>query len=125
MTGQYWDAIERSMDIEDLPSHPDTTRRENGWLCTDAYTSFRNEFREPTWTWFTPKEERRFPVVDPIRGIVVSFQVFISKDDEAIKQRSDSDTPGFLVIEVFKADSGLLRHMYAFWRQFVTDSGWR
>ena len=28
---KYWDAIERSLDVEELPSHPDTTRRENGW----------------------------------------------------------------------------------------------
>lgn len=113
---KYWIGISKKIPGTDVPTHPDVVRIENGSKCTDRRTTFQREFDVPTWGWDTPAEKRRYPVVDEKRGLVVSVQVFYNKNDPQKK--------GFCVYEAFRMEDGLIRYLYAFWRHYMTETGW-
>jgi hypothetical protein len=97
--------------------HPDCQRMELGTFTTNSDTaagSCVGEFADPGFRW--PVSNRRFPVVDTERGVVVGMALF-------------GDAPGIpnsgsVVVEAFKVEDGLIRHIFAFFRGGQTESGW-
>ncbi len=118
----YWDSIERSMDPKDFPAHPAGYRLENGSLTVEALTmsgSLLNEFESDGFKWETPKEERRYPIVDPARGLVVSYSLFKeAKEGPTVGQH------GSLIVEAFRVEDGLVRILYAHFRPDMQKTGW-
>lgn len=114
----YWDGISKHIDWHDVLAHPDSQRVEMGILCTNAkrnYFTVQANFSNPQFYWEI--QNRRYPVVDPIRGVVVSFVEF--------KQGRPDTPPGFIAGEVFKVEDGLFKDIYAFFKPMCTESGWK
>ena len=118
----YWNAVERSVDGHQVPFHPDAVRRECGTVTTDAKNfpnSARGDFINVSnvgWRWDVAN--RRYPVVDVTRGVVVSF---------ADLRMSGGTNPDFLpciVAEAFKIENGLIKALDAFFYPGTGDSNW-
>lgn len=118
----YWDGVERSIDGLKIPFHPDAIRCECGTVTTDAKNfpnSARGDFtktKNDSWRWNVLN--RRFPVVDEDRGLVVSF---------ADLRMTDLTNPKFMpciVAEVFKIESGLLKDLNAVFYVGENASDW-
>ena len=118
----YWNAVERSIDGFKMPFHPDAVRSECGTITTDAKNfpnSARGDFvktKNEGWRWDVLN--RRFPIVDIERGLVVSF---------ADLRTTDLTNPQFLpciVAEIFKIENGLLKGLFAFFYVGENCSDW-
>jgi len=118
----YWNAVERSIDGFSLPVHPDAVRYECGTVTTDAKNfpnSVRGDFiktQNKGWRWDVVN--RRYPVVDVQRGVVVSF---------ADLKMTDLTNPKFLpciVAEAFKIECGLIKELNAFFYSGENSSDW-
>ncbi len=118
----YWNGVERSADGYGIPFHPDAIRSECGTITTDAKNfpnSARGDFIEAKnagWSWSV--DNRRYPVIDVQRGIVVSF---------ADLRMTDRTNPMFapcIVAEIFKIESGLLKYLQAFFYVGQNTSSW-
>ncbi len=118
----YWDSIERSVDpFTALPTHPASYRLENGSRTVEALTmsgSMLSEFHSEGFRWETPKSERRYPIVDPSRGLVVSYSLF--KEAETGPTVSQH---GSLIVEAFRVEDGLMRYLYAHFRPDMQKTG--
>ncbi len=118
----YWNAVERSMDGRLVPFHPDAVRSECGTVTTDAKNfpnSARGDFTKPKhegWRW--DALNRRFPVVDRDRGIVVSIA------DLATTDTTDPKFSPCIVAETFKIENGLIKNMFAFFYVGDNRSDW-
>ncbi len=118
----YWNAVERSVDGFSVPFHPDAVRYECGTITTDAKNfpnSARGDFikaENAGWRWRVLN--RRYPVIDTDRGVVVSYGEL---------SMTDSTNPDFLpciVTEVFKIESGLIKELNAFFYAGESVSNW-
>jgi len=118
----YWDAVERNLDGFLLPFHPDARRNECGTITTDAKNfpnSARGDFTKAIndgWRWDVVN--RRFPVVDIDRGLVVSI---------ADLTTTEKTNPNFLpciVAEIFKIENGLIKDLFAFFYVGENQSDW-
>jgi hypothetical protein len=118
----YWNAVERSIDGFSIPFHPDAIRNECGTITTDAKNfpnSARGDFtkaKNEGWRWDVLN--RRFPVVDVDRGVVVSIVDLTT---------TDKTNPNFLpciVAEIFKIENGLLKNLFAFFYIGDNRSDW-
>lgn len=113
----YWDGLQKSIAWNEVLTHPDCQRVEMGVLCTNAsrnYHSVQSNFRSPNFLWAI--NERRYAVVDEIRGVVICFVVF--------EQIKDNTPPGFIAAEAFKIESGLMKSIFAFFKPMCLCSGW-
>ena len=114
----YWDGVEKRMDPEIIPFHPDAHRFEYGMQVSSSEKSpgsLKNNCKVPTFYWTVPQNERRYPVVDVSRGLVVSI---------AVLKQVEGGHRGLIVAEYFRIESGLMRRMCAFCRIFQEKSGW-
>ena len=118
----YWNAVERSIDGYSLPFHPDAVRSECGTITTDALNfpnSARGDFVKTSnagWRWDVLN--RRFPIVDVERGVVVSF---------AELRMTENTNPDFLpciVAEAFKIESGLIIDLNAIFYAGENQATW-
>ena len=110
VTDTYWACIAKERPAEDLPLHPECRRVENGMCCTHNCGTFRGEFKNPHFTWNTPAALRRTPIIDETRGVVFSAQQFVE-----IEGVSDPWNPNPYILDLFKIENGLIRHIMAFW----------
>jgi len=118
----YWNAVERSIDGYSLPFHPDAVRSECGTVTTDALNfpnSARGDFIKASnagWRWDVLN--RRYPIVDVERGVVVSF---------AELRMTENTNPDFLpciVAEAFKIESGLIKDLNAMFYAGENQANW-
>ena len=114
----YWDCISKARPAEDLPLHPEARRIENGMCCTHNNGTFRGEFRGRGFTWDTPANRRFFPVIDMVRGVVLSTQGFVEVEG------TDPGNKNPYIIDVFKIEDGLIRQITAFFRKDMAKLGW-
>jgi hypothetical protein len=118
----YWDANERSIDVTTVPFHPDMQRSELGTITTNAknfFNSSRGDFtKEQNAGWQWEIVNRRYPIVDTQRGLVVSFVDFKNKDE------TNPDFSPAILAEVFKIECGHIRDLFALYCPGLDDSGW-
>ncbi len=116
----YWDCAEKSQPAEVLKVHPDAQRYENGYRTTNHSNSFRGDFKHnKSFRWDVPNNSRRYPVVDPVRGLVVS-SVFMVDGAGA----SRDGLGGARVVEAFKIKDGAICHLLAFFPVLEGTDGW-
>ena len=115
----YWSACAKELPPSAIAVHPDGFRSEQGLKATDSARfpySLTTEFDVSLFNWKMPRAERRYPVVDPKRGIVVAIVIMGNAGPEMRR--------GAIVWEVFKIDAGLLKCMHCGYRVLIADSGW-
>lgn len=116
----YWSGCGKEVGEDAVPCHPDAQRHENCDLATDtSYFPFTlsGEFNYGSFHWNLPKSERRFPIVDEERGVVVSLSILANAGIGR----------GGQVIEVFKIEYGVIRRMDCIYRVLggvPEKSGW-
>jgi len=115
----YWDCAAKTQPPEAMSIHPDAQRYENGYQTTNHSNSFRGDFKHnKSFRWDTPREKRLFPVVDPVRGLVVSYCMM-----EGGTNVVDGAT-GARVVEAFKIKDGAICHLMAFFPILEGPAGW-
>ena len=118
----YWNGVERSIDGYAIPFHPDAVRRECGTRTTDAKNfpnSARGDFIKTNnegWRWDVAN--RRYPVVDRQRGVVVSFADLKTTD------LTNSKFLPCIVAEAFKIECGLIKSLNALFYAGDNNSDW-
>jgi len=118
----YWRAVEGNIDSYDIPFHPDAVRSECGTITTDAKNfpnSARGDFTKVTndgWRWDVVN--RRYPVIDTDRGIVISFVDLITTG------QTNPDFLPCIVAEIFKIENGLLKDIFAVFYAGENRSDW-
>ena len=118
----YWDAVERNYDGFSLPFHPDAKRNECGTITTDSKNfpnSARGDFTKVInegWRWDVVN--RRFPVVDIDRGLVVSIA------DLSTTEKTNPKFMPCIVAEIFKIENGLIKDLFAFFYVGENQSDW-
>jgi len=118
---RYFDAIEQS-DASIVPLHPDCNRRENGFLTTNnpPRLPFSTASGIPRLSYIKQVSERRYPVVDEARGIVVGIVRFDIPGEADAAQGSQLDQTlrsrprSLFLYELFKIEDGLIRDIEAF-----------
>lgn len=122
IVNRYWDGVERSVDGYTLPFHPDAIRNECGTITTDAKNfpnSARGDFTKINndgWCWQVLN--RRFPVVDIDRGLVISIADLVTTD------KTNPDFLPCIVAEIFKIENGLIKDLFAFFYVGENRSDW-
>lgn len=115
----YWDCVAKKQPPEAVRVHPDAQRFENGYQTTNHTHSFRGDFKHnPGFFWDTPQAARSYPVVDPIRGVVVNFAMLESEAHRAAGYR------GSRIVEAFKIRDGALYRLMAFFPLMSGPCGW-
>lgn len=115
----YWDCIAQTKDSSALRVHPDAQRFENGYKTTNHTYSFRGDFKHNKgFHWETPASSRNYPVIDPVRGLVVSSCML-----EGNSNTDDGDR-GVRVVEAFKIKDGAICHLIAHFPVLPKSCGW-
>ena len=121
LVSDYWDAAAKWKPAEALSIHPDAQRFENGYCTTNHSNSFRGDFKHnKNFRWDTPEEYRSYPVVDPVRGLIVSCCFMpngAGSDRDGLK--------GARIVEAFKIKDGAICRLIAFFPILDCDPGWR
>ena len=113
----YWVAITKTIPGQSMECHPDGVRWEQGEPATDTARfpySLVREFEVGRFHWHMPKNERRYPIVDVKRGVVVSIVIM----GNAGPRR------GAIVWEAFKFSHGLIKCMHCGYQVLIEHSGW-
>ena len=115
----YFDAVSHKVDYHDVPWHPECQRVELGTFTVNAPAtagSCGGEFQLPRMKWNV--ENRRFYIADVQRGVVLAIGNFTTPPEYPHNN-------GSVVMEVFKVQDGLIRHISAFFRgNGQLHSGW-
>ncbi len=115
----YFDAVSRRVDYHDVPWHPECQRIELGVFTVNAPAtagSCGGEFKVPSMKWTV--ENRRFYIADVERGVVLAVGNFTTPPEFP-------NNNGSVVMEVFKVQDGLIRHIEAFFKgNGQPHSGW-
>ncbi|MDO4343979.1 MAG: hypothetical protein Q4C50_04155 [Eubacteriales bacterium] len=120
LVSDYWDAAAGWKKPEELVIHPDAQRYENGYRTTNHSNSFRGDFKHnPSFRWDTPEASRIYPVVDPVRGLVVS-SCFM--ENGAGSNRDG--LRGARIVEAFKIKDGAICSLLAFFPVLEGLTGW-
>ena len=115
----YFEGLEKH-SAEAVPFHPDCNRTENGTRTTNTdpepnWSSCSKGFKE--MTAIKKVRERRYPVVDEKRGLVLSISVFDIVPDLPNSVTGSNDPPlSMLLYELFKIDDGRIREIEGFMR---------
>lgn len=117
----YFEAIEQS-DATIVPLHPDCNRRENGFLTTNnpPRLPFSTAAGLPRLNYIKQVSQRRYPVVDEARGIVIAIVRFdvpgeeVSQDGSQIEQTLRKQPRSLFLYELFKIQDGLICDIEAF-----------
>ena len=116
---QYFSAVSHQVDYHDVPWHPECQRVEIGTFTVNApgtSGSCGGEFKTRSVWWNVIN--RRFYIADPERGVVLAVGNFTAPPDYPKNNPS-------VVMEVFKVQDGMIRHISAFFRgNGQPHSGW-
>ena len=115
---QYWEGLEKNIEWDELPVHPDCVRIELGVLCSNArrnYVTVQANFQGPRFTWKI--ENRRYYIADVAHGVVICVAAF--KEIPGVSQ-----SPGFVAFEGFKIECGLIKRIIATFMPMTPTSGW-
>ena len=119
IAGAYFDAVSHKVDYHDVPWHPECQRVELGTFTVNApgtAGSCGGEFQIPRMKWNVVN--RRFYIADVQRGVVLAVGNFTTPPEYPTNN-------GSVVMEVFKVQDGLIRHISAFFRgNGQLHSGW-
>ena len=115
----YFDAVSHRIDYHDVPWHPECQRVELGTFTVNApgtAGSCGGEFQTPRMKWNV--ENRRFYIADVERGVVLAVGNFTTPPEYPTNN-------GSVVMEAFKVQDGLIRHISAFFKgNGQPRSGW-
>lgn len=115
----YFSAVSHQVDYHDVPWHPECQRVEIGTFTVNAPTtsgSCGGEFQTPSVKWNVIN--RRFYIADVERGVVLAVGNFTAPPEYPKNNPS-------VVMEVFKVQDGMIRHISAFFRgNGQPHSGW-
>jgi hypothetical protein len=116
---QYFDAVSQRTDYHNVPWHPECQRIELGVFTVNGPRtagSCGGEFQVPSMKWNV--ENRRFYLADVERGVVIAVGNFTTPPEYPRNN-------GSVVMEVFKVQDGLIRHIEAFFKgNGQLHSGW-
>ena len=119
IANSYFDAVSRRVDYHDVPWHPECQRIELGVFTVNAPAtagSCGGEFKIASMKWNV--ENRRFYIADVERGVVLAVGAFTTPPEYPTNN-------GSVVMEVFKVQDGLIRHIEAFFKgNGQPHSGW-
>ncbi len=137
----YFDGIEHQPG--NVPFAPDCNRIENGQLTTNNPTNTeglpplgcQQQFQAKLFTYIPRVRDRRFPVVDEERGIVVAMGVFdipgmktwVRDGKEVPAPPAISNPRNNVLNEIFKIEDGKIRVLQAFNlanAPYGTQTGW-
>lgn len=115
----YFSAVSHQVDYHDVPWHPECQRVELGTFTVNAPAtsgSCGGEFKTPSVKWNVIN--RRFYIADVERGVVLAVGNFTTPPEYPKNN-------GSVVMEVFKVQDGMIRHISAFFRgNGQLHSGW-
>ena len=115
----YFDAVSHKIDYHSVPWHPECQRIELGIFTVNGPRtagSCGGEFQSPSMKWNVVN--RRFYLADPERGIVIAVGNFTTPPEYP-------KNTGSVVMEIFKVQDGLIRHIEAFFKgDGQLHSGW-
>ena len=115
----YFDAVSHKVDYHDVPWHPECQRVELGTFTVNApgtAGSCGGEFQVPRMKWNVVN--RRYYIADVERGVVLAVGNFTTPPEYPSNN-------GSVVMEVFKVQDGLIRHISAFFKgNGQAHSGW-
>ena len=115
----YFDAVSHRVDYHDVPWHPECQRVELGTFTVNApgtAGSCGGEFQLARMKWNV--ENRRYYIADVERGVVLAVGNFTTPPEYPTNN-------GSVVMEVFKVQDGLIRHISAFFKgNGQPHSGW-
>ncbi|WP_010256231.1 hypothetical protein [Treponema primitia] len=118
----YWDCASGLKPIEKLPAHPDVQRFEEGYRTTNHLHSFRGDFKHnTTFRWDVLQENRRYPVVDPEHGTIVSYCMM---ENNVADPQTREFKRGALVVEAFRIECGLIYRLLAMFPFLDDKIGW-
>jgi hypothetical protein len=118
----YWDCASGLKPIDQLPVHPDAQRFEEGYRTTNHLHSFRGDFKHnKTFLWDVLQENRRYPVVDPEHGVIVSYCMM---ENQITGPATRDNRRGALVVEAFRIDYGLINRLLAMFPFLAGKTGW-
>ena len=116
---QYFSAVSHQVDYHDVPWHPECQRVEIGTFTVNApgtSGSCGGEFKTRSVWWNVIN--RRFYIADTERGVVLAVGNFTAPPEYPKNNPS-------VVMEVFKVQDGMIRHISAFFRgNGQPHSGW-
>ena len=116
---KYFSAVSHQIDYHDVPWHPECQRIEIGTFTVNATGtpgSCGGEFKTPSVKWTVVN--RRFYIADVERGVVLAVGNFTTPPEYPKNN-------GSVVMEVFKVQDGMIRHISAFFRgNGQLHSGW-
>ena len=119
IANKYFDAVSHRINYRDVPWHPECQRVELGVFTVNTARSpgsCGGEFQVPSVWWNV--EDRRFYVADVERGVVLAAGNFMAPKEYPKNNPS-------VVMEVFKVQDGMIRHIFAFFRgNGQPKSGW-
>ncbi len=119
IANQYFDAVSHTIDYHKVPWHPECQRVELGTFTVNAPAtagSCGGEFKVPSMKWTVTN--RRFYIADVERGVVLASGNFTTPPEYPKNN-------GSVVMEVFKVQDGMIRHISAFFRgNGQAQSGW-
>jgi hypothetical protein len=116
IASQYWDGVNKLIDPDIVPMHPDARLFEVGTPVTDEMyhpNSMKTNYITPKFKWECIK--RRFPVVDEVTGICISTNHMIAQEPAS---------PTGYVTDIFKIEYGLIKYIYAFHDHRITFVDW-
>lgn len=114
----YFDAVSQRIDYHKVPWHPECQRIELGIFTVNGPRSSGScggEFQVPSMKWNV--ENRRFYLADVERGVVIAVGNFTTPPEYPRNN-------GSVVMEVFKVQDGMIRHIEAFFKVDQPHSGW-
>ena len=115
----YFSAVSHQVDYHQVPWHPECQRVEIGTFTVNApgtSGSCGGEFKTPSVKWNVIN--RRFYIADVERGVVLAVGNFTTPPEYPKNN-------GSVVMEVFKVQDGMIRHISAFFRgNGQPHSGW-
>ena len=120
----YFEGLEQN-DVSLIPFHPDCNRRENGFLTTNNPPRAPRSAAAgiPRLNYIKKVRDRRYPIVDEARGIVLGIVHFdVPGNENEATAPSDGSLESTLRIqprtlflyELFKIEDGLIRDIEAF-----------
>jgi len=132
----YFDGIEQS-DASIVSIHPDCNRWENGFQTTNNPPMLPRSTAGgfPRFAYIEQVNERRYPIVDEARGIVLGIVRFDipgdenqgdASSDKSIENTLRTQRRSLFLYELFKIEDGLIREIEAFMSNvpFETSMGW-
>lgn len=115
IANDYFSTVTGTIPWQSAPFHPECNRLEDASLTTNGMLfggGCGTEFINPAARWNVTN--RRFYVMDTVRGVVVAVAMFTPP------------TPATVIMEQFKIENGLIRHVETFYdlEGQAAGSGW-